>query len=118
METSSVNNKSSRYVWGGATEVFPNRLGWWERRIFTPSDSDRIIEITPEYDRRPDLLAFDLFGRDFYATLILQYNSILDINTEFVTGAVLRIPSRSRVDIDIVGRPVGGVTPDIYLQNK
>lgn len=111
METSSVKLKASRYVWGGNTDVFPRRLGWWERRVIPYSDSDAIITLTPEYDRRPDLLAYDLYGRDGYSTLILQFNAILDINTEFVTGVELRIPSRSRVDYDIVNRSTGGVIP-------
>lgn len=111
MEMSSVKIKGSRYVWGGVTEVFPTRLGWWERRIIPKAHSDVIITITPEYDRRPDLLAYDLYGKEIYASLILQYNAILDINTEFITGAELVIPSRARVEYDIVNKSTGGVVP-------
>lgn len=98
-------------MWGGTTDAYANKVGWWERRLMPFSDSDVFITIAPEYDRRPDLLAYDLYGKDTYGTLILQYNSILDINTEFVTGVELRVPSRSRVDYDIVNKEKGGVVP-------
>jgi len=111
METSSLNNPKSRYVWGGSVDETTNKkLGWWERRNIPKSDTDIRITITPEYDRKPSLLAFDLYGKDTYGALILQYNNILDINTEFVTGVEIVVPPKSRVEYDIINKQSGDVT--------
>ena len=90
--TSSVNDPNSRYVQGGTTDVYPARLGWWERLVIEPASDDTTFYLPPSYNLRPDLLAYDLYGKAVYAWIILQYNSIVDINTEFVTGAQITYP--------------------------
>lgn len=108
MASRSVDNKDSRYVWGGTSYMHSNRAGWWERRILAKSSSDIKLTITPEYERRPDLLAFDLYGNSRYMTLILQYNNIIDYTVEFVTDAELTLPTPTRVLLEIANQPAGG----------
>ena len=110
-EKRSTESRRSRYVQGGATEVYTNRLGWWERRDLSKSDDDVTIVISKTYDKRPDLLATDLYGTPILQWLVLQYNNILDINTEFVTGKELTLPTDERVIIELMNQPVGGVVP-------
>ena len=112
--TNSVDDPNSRYVQLGVTDVFPNRLGWWERSppVFA-SDDIMITSLNPKYNTRPDLLAYDLYGKAVFACVVLWYNTIVDINTEFVTGATLRVPSSSRLFSSILTSQTGGkvVTP-------
>ena len=107
----SVQNRESRYVQGGDTDVFENRLGWWERDIatFVPDSTDIILTIGPQYDRRPDKLAFQLYGRANLQWLVLQYNSIVDINEEFIAGKEIRVPDPSRASLGFLNKRTGGI---------
>lgn len=96
LKNSSVN-PLSRYVQGGLVDVFPNRLGWWEQKPFTATSDDIIVTLTPKYDQRPDLLAYDAYGKSSYIWLVLQYNNILDVTTEFVVGKEIYLPTPQRV---------------------
>lgn len=105
----STLNPRSRYVHGGTTYEYADRLGWWEREIFQPDSEDEEFTITPEYDKRPDLLSKDKYGTRRYFWIILQFNNIFDINEEFITGKVIRLPSPHRVLIDITNKTLGGI---------
>ena len=39
-ETNSTEIRNSRYVQGGETDRYANRLGWWERRAMPRQDDD------------------------------------------------------------------------------
>lgn len=110
--TSRTNNateiRDSRYVQGGTTDRYSNRLGWWERKLFTESDTDITVTIYPNEEHRPDLLAERVYGKSTLMWLVLQYNSIVDIQTEFTTGTQLRLPSQRRVSLDIMSQATGG----------
>ena len=105
---SSVDNKSSRYVHGGDTTVLQNRLGWWERILFESSQDDQEFLVTGKYVGRPDLIAFDMWGKATYAWIVLQYNHIVDITEELVEGIVLVLPSQRRVVTSITTKSTGG----------
>lgn len=114
--TDSVDDPNSRYVQGGLTDVYPNRLGWWERTAPQFATDDLLIQsLPPKYNTRPDLLAYDLYGKAVLAWVVLWYNTIVDINTEFVTGAQIRCPSSARLYSSILTSQTGGnpvtVTP-------
>ncbi len=106
--TKSTDNPSSRYVQGGLTDVFVNRTGWWDGYQLTTAADDITLVLTPRYHRRPDLLAFDMYGKSTLMWLVLQYNLIVDINTEFVIGATVTLPSKSRVFSSILTYQPGG----------
>lgn len=109
----SVDYRNSRYVQGGDVEIFPTRLGWWERRIIETADDDLTLLITSDFDKRPDLLAYNLYGKAALSWIILQYNNILDINTEFVAGKTITVPSPARVVLDITTQSTGvGLDPE------
>lgn len=93
----SIDRRTSRYVQGGTTEVFQDRLGFWTRDIFEFDSTDEIIILDARYHKRPWLLANDKYRDVSLTWFILQYNSILDVNTEFVDGAQIRIPIASRL---------------------
>lgn len=106
----SVLNKDSRYVNGGDTIVYPNRLGFWDRTVLPLSDDDIIFTITSEYNLRPDRLAKAIYGKATYMWVILQYNNIVDINEEFISGAQLRLPTFQRLSLAVLTKKSGGIT--------
>lgn len=106
--TKSVNNANSRYIQGGVTDVFPNRLGWWERQSIPPALDDIRVQVQPEEDGRPDLMAFRLYGNPKIDWVILMFNTIQDIEVEFVTGKTFNVPSAPRVSREILGKSPGG----------
>ncbi len=109
MATSSINKRNSRYVQGGTTTTFPKRLGWWDRLVMLPDDDDLFITVTNSQDRRPDKIAFDIYGKSELAWVVLQFNNIADINLELQAGAEIRLPTPDRVFFDMLNRPTGGV---------
>lgn len=106
--TKSTDVPLSRYVQGGITDVFTNRLGWWDGYVLTTAADDVKFVLESKYDRRPDLLAYDMYGKSTLQWLVLQYNLIVDINTEFVMGATIILPSKSRVFQSILTYQAGG----------
>jgi hypothetical protein len=100
----SLRKRYCRYAQGGNTDEFTNRLGWWERFDLTDTQNDDIFipKLSKTYEKRPDLLAFDMYNRSDYDWVILQYNNIVDIEEEFITGVSLIVPSKLRVNIDIM----------------
>jgi hypothetical protein len=104
----STNNTLSRYVQGGVTDVYQNRLGWWDGFNLERSNDDITFVLDPKYDTRPDLLAYDMYGKATLMWLVLQYNNIVDINEEFVSGATITLPTKSRVFTSILAYQAGG----------
>ena len=107
---SSVENKSGRYVQGGDTFVHEKRLGWWERLDIEERQDDEDFIVTGKYVGRPDLIAYDKWGKANLAWLVLQYNNIVDLTEELVEGALLVLPSQRRVVTGILVRQTGGKT--------
>ena len=106
----SVNNANSRYLQGGTTDIYPTRLGWWERTSIPPALDDIRVQVQPEEDGRPDLMAYRIYGNQKVDWIILMFNTIVDIEVEFVTGKTFNVPSPSRVASQIlVGSPGGNV---------
>lgn len=102
MPQRSDAQRDSRYVQGGLSEKRNNRIGWWDRYPLPRSADDIALTITPTYNRRPELLAYDVYGKTSLGWLVLSYNNISDINEEFVTGAQIVLPSVRRVVTEIL----------------
>jgi hypothetical protein len=97
MKKTSITEKNTRYLKGGETAVVGDKLGWWSRRDLAQSPDDTIVTIGPKYHQLPHLLAADVYGKSDLMWLILQYNNIVDVTTEFVAGAQIRLPLPRRV---------------------
>ena len=96
MAQKSNKQSEGRYVQGGTTDDFGNKLGWWERKNFTKSSTDVTLLLISKYNRRPDLLAYDLYGKSGLQWFILQYNTISDITT-FENGLEITLPTKARL---------------------
>lgn len=101
----SDQNKNSRYVQGGESESLQNRIGWWERRIFQKGLDDVTIILNARYSKRPDVLAFDVYNQASLMWFVLQYNTIVDINTEFIEGREIRLPPLRRIQSELTNAP-------------
>lgn len=106
--TNSTNQANSRYVQGGLTDQFPNRAGWWDEYTIPTATDDITYTIPNQYNLRPDLVAKFIYNQVTLMWLVLQYNNIIDINTEFITGTVLTLPSQRRVLLSILTNAPGG----------
>lgn len=104
----STENRNSRYVQGGLTDIYNNRLGWWEKRKIKEQDDDFLLAVLEHEAGRPDLISQRVYGKAIYAWLVLQYNNIVDPETELVSGAVIRMPTQTRLVLDIITKPEGG----------
>lgn len=103
-----TGSPSSRYTQGGETDIYPTRVGWWERRTIEKDDTDLLITINASEDRRPDLIAFHVYKRSNLGWVVLQFNNIVDVETELTMGKTIRLPSLRRMTMDILSRPTGG----------
>lgn len=92
----STNVELSRYIYGGRVEDRQTRLGWWERKEFQKSVTDVTLTLEHQFHMRPDLLAYELYGKSSLMWFIMQYNNILDV-TEFVEGLELTLPTKYRL---------------------
>ncbi len=106
----STDMSRSRYTQGGQTERYPTRLGWWSRRTLPTSTTDIKLTININYHRKPWLVAKDYLGSEQFVWVVLQYNNILDETEEFVIGRVITLPTKHRLQLEILGNPSGGVT--------
>jgi hypothetical protein len=102
MAASSIQVRTGRYKQGGTTEFTPSTVKWWDRRAFSTAVDDIPFTITPTYISRPDLIAYEVYGRANLMWLVLQYNNIVDINEELVEGRVLKLPSVRRLQTEIL----------------
>lgn len=105
MAQKSNRQNEGRYVQGGVVDDFTNRLGWWERRVFSKSQTDVKLTVMSKYNRRPDLLAYDLYGKAGLQWFILQYNAISDITT-FEQGLELILPTRARLFSELLAKNI------------
>lgn len=101
----SDQQSQGRYVQGGTVELKGKRLGWWERKIFATSPTDVAYTITAKYARRPDLLAFDFYGQANLQWVIMQYNSVSDLNEDFTVGMIIALPTKSRLFGELLTTP-------------
>lgn len=102
MARRSNQRRDGRYVFGGVVTQSGNRLTWWERKEFPKSHTDIPYVISKEHAGRPDILAYDVYGRANLMWVILQYNNIIDITTEFVEGSEILIPTTQRLSEELL----------------
>jgi hypothetical protein len=93
----STNYYKSRYVSGGTTQTKPNFLQWWDKKTFPFDLTDVYYILEKKFEHRPDLVSHAFYDDPYLWWFICQYNAVLDINSEFVEGLVLRIPTKDRM---------------------
>lgn len=108
MNRNSTDAAKSRYVHGGLTDRYANRLGWWERKQLVGHSTDFNFTLKGKHSLRPDLVAAEVYGNSNLMWLVLQYNNIVDVNTEFVLGQTIVLPDPRRVYGGLLNSRTGG----------
>lgn len=105
----SLENRFSRYIAGGISEVANGKIEWWERSTsFTSDDTDSEYAVENRYEGRLDKIASDFFGNPRYWWIIAQINNILDPIKEITPGRIIKIPSLQRVQT-LMTSNIGGI---------
>ena len=95
----------------GATDAtfVINQTRWFAATAASATNADKMTStavegsmdikmvVTKRYAGRPDLVAYDVYGRTTLMWVVLQYNTILDITEDFVEGTQITLPTRSRL---------------------
>lgn len=97
----SIKIGKGRYIQGGKTDAFSNRLGWWERVVYKPAFDDIAYTISGGEAGRADLIAYRLYQQANLAWLVLQFNNIVDPTVELQAGTTIQLPTPSRVALSI-----------------
>jgi len=90
-------NKNGRFINGGTVQFAGDFLGWWERRVIPQQIDDQFIELDAVYEKRPDLIARAFLSDERMMWLVLQYNNVIDVETELLAGTVIRLPHPKRI---------------------
>lgn len=109
LRSSVYNEKNSRYVMGGTTEVSAGFVEWWERRIPEYDPTDIVYFLEAKYVGRPDLLATAWWGDAGLEWVIPWFNNLLDPDEELVAGKMLLMPTAEKLAMLRNGMTVGGV---------
>lgn len=74
-------------------------LDIWVPRPIPTSDDDYEYVIQPQYNYRPDLLAYDLYGNPKLWWVFVQRNIdiLFDPIYDFRTGVTIKLPRKSRL---------------------
>lgn len=96
----SYSNVSPWYL----TKINKNYLMELEIRSVPAEDDDFLYTLEPQYTRRPDLLAYDLYGTPKLWWVFVQRNMdvISDPIFDFVPGIKIFLPKKSNL-IKILG---------------
>jgi hypothetical protein len=92
----SQYNKNSPY---GSTRLVNDYLDIMSAPNIAYSDADEYYTIETKYEKRPDLLAYSLYGdtRLWWVFIKRNMNMMEDPIADFTAGLVIRLPSRSSV---------------------
>jgi len=76
------------------TKINKNGLGMMTNRSIPKYSDDMSFQITSVYDRRPDLLAYDLYRETdlWWVFAARNPNTLADPLNDFVEGTTIRIP--------------------------
>lgn len=81
------------------TSVRDFYLDLWNAREVPPSSNDELLVIQPKHDKRPDLLAYDIYGtpRLWWVFAMRNKDVLIDPVEDFVAGTTIYIPAMETV---------------------
>ena len=82
-----------------ATPVVNGYANLYEPPLTPDFEQTEIFEITQRFNRRPDLLAYELYGDAHFWWIFTMYNRNTIVNpiNDFTTGKKILIPNRNFV---------------------
>jgi hypothetical protein len=96
----SSTSYSSSSVYYNTPISSQGTLGFWVPRVVPASASDQIVQISPSYNQRPDLMAHDLYGDSRLWWVFSQRNPNSLANDplgNFVSGLQIYIPNAANL---------------------
>jgi len=80
-----------------STPIVDNTLDIWPPRTIPSRDDDFEYTILPQYNYRPDLLAYDIYGNPKLWWVFMQRNKdvIFDPIFDFRSGTTIKLPKKS-----------------------
>jgi hypothetical protein len=74
-------------------------LGYWIPPTVGPASTDVLIELTPRYEGRPDLLSFDLYGtpRLWWTFSLVNPDLLKDPLGDMKAGLQIYVPTKTSV---------------------
>jgi hypothetical protein len=81
------------------TSTVDNYLGIYQPRAVPAEPDDFLYVIEPQYNYRPDLLAYDIYGSDRLWWVFIKRNMdvLNDPIFDFVAGVAIYLPKKSRL---------------------
>jgi len=76
----------------------------WDPPTIPVLDSDRYVDVKPEWEHRPDLIALAMYGSEQLYWVIAYANGMTDPFAETYIRRQLRIPDRENLYYDILQR--------------
>jgi acetate kinase len=95
-----IRNPTSPYYSTPVTDVHVTYLDTWVYRSIPETDDDTRYTIESKYQKRPDLLAYDLYGTSefWWVFIVRNPNAFLDPIDDFNTGVTIFLPSKSTIE--------------------
>jgi hypothetical protein len=92
-------NKNQKTTPWANTPINGNYLDLLELRSVPAEPDDFLYVIEPQYNYRPDLLAYHLYGNDrlWWVFIKRNMNTLNDPIFDFVAGTAIYLPKKSRL---------------------
>ena len=89
-------NKDSAYNKTGFTSWYTSTMIWPK---INNDPSDKIVILSKEYEKRPDKLAYDLYGTaNLFWVFSIRNSFIVDPIEDFIAGIEIIIPSKATLE--------------------
>ena len=74
-------------------------LDIWKKRNIPPQADDNLITVEAKYEKRPDLLAYDLYGtpRLWWVFAVRNMDILVDPIEDLTTGIQIFAPAKDRI---------------------
>lgn len=88
--------KSSPYYGTDQTNKYLDYLDFWAGAAISPSSNDTLLVLDTKYNKRPDLLSFDLYQTPqlWWVFMVRNPDVIRDPINDFLSGIAIYAPSK------------------------
>ena len=90
----------SHSPWSSTNIRYGRILDIQKKRYLVRDPLDEFVTIPQQFDKRPDLYSFEVYGTAKYWWIFAHRNSdiIIDPINDFTAGKVIRVPRRENID--------------------
>lgn len=97
--TKVAYTNNSLYFNTKQTSKYLDYLDYWDGYFINPSSDDTLIKLSSKYNKRPDLLSFELYGTPqlWWVFMLRNPDVIKDPINDFVTNITIYTPGSNSV---------------------